>query len=475
MKPVLQALAVLIALSVVCPLPGHAQPAPQGVIVNPEASELKVEVWPERERYLAGERLELGVRLSQPAHLYLYSVNADGKITLLFPNAYQPDNALPAGEHAFPTQRYSLVLDGPPGTEVVQAIASAAPLDVVSLAEAAPGAAAPFAPLGDEPERLVARLQGLIAETLPPEGWATGWTRFQIVRPSERRWIVRTDPSEAELYLDGELVGLTPEELRLDPPERAGEHREVELTLVKDGYGLWSGVLRLTARAGGEVETRLLPQSDGDAARLTRVSGSLLLDVRLRPQGSSGQPASSDGSGTPSRPSNGGGGVGAPSIPLREFDRFGGSLAVNLGGHPAGLSTFGVEFGLGLLRFGLGIADTGEDVPAFYDVGEPVDLGPERVYNDGPETQIYAKLALGLGLEGWFVELGGGVVQQVRAHVAAPLEAGALDVGVQPNGYRTETLTGAAVAGLAYRVGGALLQVGYDTHRGWVGGLGVAF
>ena len=47
-----------------------AAPVPQGIVVNPESSDLVVEVWAEKPNYLSGERLSLNVRLSEDAYLF---------------------------------------------------------------------------------------------------------------------------------------------------------------------------------------------------------------------------------------------------------------------------------------------------------------------------------------------------------------------------------------------------------------------
>lgn len=448
-----------------------AQPEPQGVMMTPENADFTVEVVAEKPNFLAGERLSLNLRLSQAAFVYIYSINAKGEVQLLFPNAYSPDNFLSEGQHKFPSNRYSLVIDGDPGTEVVQAIATQTPLNLLALIQTALTTETPFAYMDIKPEHLVAEFQQLITQTNGPEEWAAAWTQFQIVTSQPHRWLVRSFPTELEVYLDGELIGITPEEINLEAPSRASETRNVELALIKNDQVVWVGTLRLSTNASGELRIRTQPQGNYADIDIDTEGNLTVLNVNATPPSTSsfGNNLDVDPVEEPDFDSNG-------SINYQRLGSLGGSLSANLGGHPDGISTFGFEFGIGFLRVGVGLADTVDsDVPEFFDIGRPEDLGPTTVFNADPEIEFYGKLSLSTGIEGVFLEFGGGIVMQEQAHVAAPLGSNRLDVGVLPNGYTSEVFTTAGIAGLAYRVGGLLLQIGYDTHRGVVGGLGVVF
>ena len=446
-------------------------PVPQGIIVKENPADLVIEVWPEKESYLAGQRLELNVRLSQAAYVYLYAISSQGRVTLLYPNAFELENLRNAGVHRFPGNRYSLLVEGQSGVEVIQAIATLEPVDLLSLAEAVPSAQLPFVPLPGERAALAAQVQGLLAHTLTQERWAAGWTQFRISAPPAQRWVVRSFPHEAEVYLDGQLVGLTPEEVVLSAPARAGQSTQAELVLARGGQVIWSGVLLMTNGADGKLQLKAVSKND-NATVSTRTEGdTTFLDIQLQ----EAQPVR----GEPDEPDEEDESLISmdSSFDFRRGPSLGGSLSANLGGHPRGISTFGLEFGISAVRLGIGLADTADEVPEFFDLGTPIDLGPEWVLNEDPEVEIYGKLSLGAGLEGLWLELGAGLVYQVEVHVAAP-DFGSpapLDVSVQPNGYRIELFEGAGIVGLAYRFGNVLLQAGYDTHRGVVGGLGVIF
>jgi len=453
----------LLALLVVLGVSVQAQPLPQGVVVNPADSALELALWPSKDAYTSGERLGLSVRTNVALYLYLYAIDERGQISVLFPNAFESNNRVGPGLIELPGERYSWVTEGKPHVETVQALASVRPLDLLSLAESPPSAQAPYASLKDTPRVVAKRVQALIERTLNADEWVAAWTQFRVLSAPPRRFVVRSRPAGAEVYLDGALVGLTPATLSLPLLEPANPSKAVMLTLVKRGYKAWSGALRLRLDPRGGVQVQL-PPGGGLGLEQSVQANTTFLDVDLH-----AAKALQD-EFLPSTT------LDAP-VDFHRLRKLGGSFALNLGGHPRSMSSFGLELGLGAVKLGLSLADTAEDVPAFFDLGTRADLGRETVYNLDSELEVYAKVSLSTGLAGVRLELGAGVVTQTLAHVAtsAQTRGPALNVSVLPNGYLSQIFKPTALVGVAYRVGDLSLQAGYDTHRGLVGGLGVLF
>ncbi|MER3557744.1 MAG: S-layer protein, partial [Thermus sp.] len=78
---------------------------PQGIIVNPVPTDLKVKVWVDKDPaktgqavYQVGEPIYIYVNVNQDAYVYLFNINADGEINPILPNAHELDNFLRAGE-----------------------------------------------------------------------------------------------------------------------------------------------------------------------------------------------------------------------------------------------------------------------------------------------------------------------------------------------------------------------------------------
>lgn len=77
---------------------------PQGIIVNPVPTDLEVQVWVDKDPakrgnavYRIGESIYIYVRVNQDAYVYLFNINADGRIDPILPNPYERDNFLRAG------------------------------------------------------------------------------------------------------------------------------------------------------------------------------------------------------------------------------------------------------------------------------------------------------------------------------------------------------------------------------------------
>lgn len=60
-----------------------------------------------------GEEVQLFYEVSQDAYVYIFSIAADGSVTLLFPNTHTPENFIKAGRpHQFPAKGSSIRLKG---------------------------------------------------------------------------------------------------------------------------------------------------------------------------------------------------------------------------------------------------------------------------------------------------------------------------------------------------------------------------
>ena len=82
--------------------------------------------------YRIGEFARIGVTVTKPAYVYLFSVR-DNLTVQLLPNRFDSKNYLQAGEtRYFPAQgaSYNLQVTGPPGIEKVFVVASQTPLDI---------------------------------------------------------------------------------------------------------------------------------------------------------------------------------------------------------------------------------------------------------------------------------------------------------------------------------------------------------
>jgi len=214
------------------------QLSPQGILINPVPTDLQVKVWVDKDPgkrgtalYQVGEPIYIYVNVNQDAYVYLFNINADGKIDPILPNAYERDNFLRAGEtRRFPPEgaRYRYTVTGPEGEDRILAVASRRPLSLQEILDVERNQ------VRVEGTEGLARALSIVIEPIPARDWVTDVARYYVGRvtptpPSTATLAVDSRPQGAEVYLDGRLQGRTPLSLGVNP----GRH-EVEVRL--SGY-----------------------------------------------------------------------------------------------------------------------------------------------------------------------------------------------------------------------------------------------
>jgi len=103
------------------------------LVPRPRGDEPRVDVWLEKGCngvYYPGERVVISFRTNQPGYVTIYDVDTRGDVKVFFPNRYHPDNYVNGGQtYRIPDRGYDfdLVVEGPSGTEYVQAVFSLDP------------------------------------------------------------------------------------------------------------------------------------------------------------------------------------------------------------------------------------------------------------------------------------------------------------------------------------------------------------
>lgn len=241
------------------------QVSPQGIIVNPAPTDLQVKVWVDKDPgkrggavYQIGEPIFIYVNVNQDAYVYLFNINADGKIDPILPNAFERNNFLRAGEtRRFPPEgaRYRYTVTGPEGEDRILAVASKRPLSLGEILDV---------------ERNQVRVQGaeglaralsIVIEPVPDKDWVTDVARYFVGRvtappptPATATLVVDSRPAGAEVYLDGRMSGRTPVSLQVNP----GRH-EVELRLA--GYQPYRVVVNPRPGERVQVFAQLVPEA----------------------------------------------------------------------------------------------------------------------------------------------------------------------------------------------------------------------
>ncbi len=165
--------ALLVGLMLV-PSLAHAQgaPTPLGIIPAPNPGGLSVSVWTDKQTYAVGENALIYFTVNQQAYIYIYDLQPDGVVRLVFPNAYSQSNFVSAGTHVLPDSGYKFLITAPTGLEKLQIFASLVPLNLTPSTYSEP-----------YPQVSPQGIQGQIMGITPQACWTTAWTSFTIVNP----------------------------------------------------------------------------------------------------------------------------------------------------------------------------------------------------------------------------------------------------------------------------------------------------
>ncbi|MBE0635240.1 DUF4384 domain-containing protein [Candidatus Bipolaricaulota bacterium] len=171
---VLLLLIGLVGLSVL----GSAQgtPAPLGIVPTPSPQPLTVSLWTDKSVYVIGETVAITFTVSQAAYIYIYDIQPDGIVRLIFPNAYSQGNYVSAGAHTLPDGLYRFTVAPPTGTEQLQIVASP-----INLGLNPPAFYEPFPLVGNDPQSATNQIQVQIMGIVPVPVYVSDWTSFQIV------------------------------------------------------------------------------------------------------------------------------------------------------------------------------------------------------------------------------------------------------------------------------------------------------
>lgn len=131
--------------------------------------------------YRVGDAIVVGFRASRDCYLTLLNLGTGGRLTILFPNAHQPENFVRGGDaHHIPAagSGFEFRLQGPPGTERLKAVATLSKVTLLESHFAPDGAIFDTRPASATP-RDIAVVQRRV-ERLPFQAWAEATAEFTV-------------------------------------------------------------------------------------------------------------------------------------------------------------------------------------------------------------------------------------------------------------------------------------------------------
>lgn len=252
---------------------------------------IHVSVWTSRGSYRVGDDVRVFFRVSRDSFFFLFNTDAEGVTRQIFPNRYDPDNYLQAGQtYSIPDHGYNLVATGPNGVETLHGIATTADYYWLRSGYGKDRSyPEPFPVSPEEPAFIYKKLEnnvrddiqherakqpqrrsdhrGLAIEVLPPEwcppAYGQDWTTFRVYgghddyppRPPDECCDYGTlrlsaSPYHSDVFINGAYYGSTP--LTVELPEG---YYEIEVS--SRGYATWSRRIRLEANRRESYTVRL--------------------------------------------------------------------------------------------------------------------------------------------------------------------------------------------------------------------------
>src|SRR5665648_160590 len=223
--------------------------------------------------YTPGERIKIFFQVSQDSFVTLYSYDIEGRVKIIFPNQYSPNDFAKTG------QTYSI--DGlidpntRPGIEYVQGFATSRELLITDKEKNL--ISKEFMPsVSKDYKSHTNTIKGIIVN-LPPNSWASSNLLSYTVRPitppppppaNYGRIIVTSQPQGAKVYLDNVQRGMTP--LNLDRVA-TGQH---QIKLAMTGYQDWSNYVSVSPSQTISVSTNLIPMNEYGSISISCNQGS---------------------------------------------------------------------------------------------------------------------------------------------------------------------------------------------------------
>lgn len=160
--------------------------SPQAIVVNPAPS-FGVDVWLDRDAsgagtpvYEVGDQVRIGVSVDEASYVYLFDIRPNGEVTQIFPNRYDGQNYLRAGEtRTFPAAeaRFVFNIAPPRGLSKVVAVASKSQLDTSQLARFQLEADFATSNIG---EQGFIQSFAIVVRPVPQQGWVSDTALYHV-------------------------------------------------------------------------------------------------------------------------------------------------------------------------------------------------------------------------------------------------------------------------------------------------------
>ncbi|ADY25809.1 PEGA domain protein [Deinococcus proteolyticus MRP] len=212
--------AALLPMTLLAGSAGAQTISAQSIIVNPTQPDLSVQVNVDKDTtgnavptYRVGEGIRLSVKTNRDAYVYLFNVDAAGKVSQILPNRLdQGDSFVRANTvKTFPPANaaYTFDVEGPAGLNKVLALASLNELSLNDISRFAT-AQSQFADVNVNGQERLAQALSIVVNPLPQNSWVSDTAFFDVAERTPVRTgslFVGTNVNNASIILNGRVLG----------------------------------------------------------------------------------------------------------------------------------------------------------------------------------------------------------------------------------------------------------------------------
>ncbi|SFL16091.1 DUF4384 domain-containing protein [Falsiroseomonas stagni] len=196
------------------PVYQFVQQQQQAQAQRPPQLRVPVAAWTDRvdATFRIGEPVAINVRPEREAHITVLNIGSSGRATVLFPNQFQRDSRVRAGQVLTlggPGAGYNIVPQGPAGVEMVHVVASTRPLSVPELTQlAAQPGASPFVSLGRSADEVTRDLAVQATGPTAVAQQASGGMATLLIRVLAQPTVAAPAPAPAATAQSAQLLAL---------------------------------------------------------------------------------------------------------------------------------------------------------------------------------------------------------------------------------------------------------------------------
>ncbi len=249
----------------------------RGIIVNP-SQPYQSTIWTDKTSYYVGDKLNIYFRVDRASYVYVFDIDTNGKVSLIYPNIYSNSNYVSANRtYTLPdNSKYNFSVTGPAGVDNLVIISLPSPISNVDWLKRSleQNTFAPTINGTTSPDLFLSQLKSVNIVPTYNNNWSSAVTSFAVytgsssnppvvyppvVVPQYGDISITSSPSGAKVFLNGVEKGTTP--LRLSNVT----YGTYEVNLIANGYYSYRTSFNINSSSTYNISANLTPINSSES------------------------------------------------------------------------------------------------------------------------------------------------------------------------------------------------------------------